>query len=300
MPSQILFDDHKFLFLRRITAPLPQDPKILSFINEAPAIVYNISGRKTIIIEGCTYRVKPGELVLLKPLEAFRIAEDEESISDYVIIFFNRSFFRPYDPDLTILRRFDDRMIGENNVVCFDEQQNILFQACLHHMEKDFSENESYISFVGMLMLIVSEINICPSLKTGIDDPEARTVLLYINEDLSRDLGTKILAHQFYMSESKFCRYFKRITGMSLKSYVTRKRVLQARILLNLNVKIEDVMAQCGFYNYTTFYKAHAKYYNYPPSDNYARGDYDPLFLKGIPPLDVERMHHNFRKKTDI
>ena len=140
-----------------------------------------------------------------------------------------------------------------------------------------------------MLMIIVNEINQCSSMRTGIDDPEARSILLYMNEDLSRDLGTKALAQRFYMSESKFCRYFRSITGMSPKSYVTRKRVLQARILLNLNVKIDDVMAQCGFSDYTTFYKAHAKYYNYPPSDNYARGSYDPLFLKGIPPLDVER-----------
>lgn len=298
MPKFTVFNDHKFLSLLRINAPLPEDPKYRTYINEAPAIIYNISGRKTIMIEGCSYRVNPGELVLLKPIEAFHIVEDEEELSDYAIIYFNRSFFRPYDPELKILRRFEDRRIGENNVICFDEQQNALFQACIKHMEKNLGMNEHYISFVGMLMLIVNEINSCTSLKTGINNPEGRDILLYINEDFSRDLRTKTLSQRFHMCESTFCKYFKNLTGMSPKSYVTRKRVLQARILLNRNVKIDDVMAQCGFGDYTTFYKAHAKYYNYPPSDNYARGGYDPLFLKGIPPLDMERMNEGLKIKA--
>lgn len=284
MPVDTVYVD-RFSRLTHVTAPVPDVDVLRGLCCEALGIVYNIAGCKTVLVEGSTYQLLPGELLILNYAETFYINTDENDISDYYIILFSQHLFRHIDQENTFLRKFISRELGEANALHFTDEQNALVLGSLRQVAQMQSRADTRISFLAALMLFISEINLSVSYRAAIESIDARRILQYMNADLSQDLSTHALAQHFFMSESKFSRYFKSITGMSPKTYVSRKRINRARELLRHNVRIDDVMAECGFRDYSTFYKTHAKYYSYPPSENYARGEDDPFCLNGFPPM---------------
>lgn len=281
MVSRVIYQD-SYLFCKQVSSPQPNPKTAMTTINEAMAILFNIRGVKKVVIEGSTYTLYPGELVILNESEAFIFYEDPSEPSEYTLLFFSRYVFRHLDPEFSFLSKFTQRKLGESNVIRFDDRQKRLFSDCMTHMELERDRSALRTSLLGALMLLINEINRCVSYRASDEHPEARKIIDYINGHLAQDLSNDTLSQQFFMSESQFCRNFKKWTGTTLTNYLTRKRVNLARDLLRNNVKMKDVIPMCGFNDYTTFYKHNIKYYKMPPSQNYTRKNHDPLLLNGL------------------
>ncbi len=281
MDGPIIYRDDYLCCLHACT-PQPTPKTAKTTICEALVVYYNISGVKRAVVEGSMYSLQPGELLLLGESEAFIVYEDTSAPSEYAQFIFSRYVFRHLDPEFTLLSKFLNRELGVANVIHFDNRQNDLLLDCLAHIERLQDPSRIRISYLGALMLLINEINTSNSYRAPEENQTGRAMLAYINANLAGDLSGETLARHFYMSESQFYRHFKKLTGTTLVNYVTRKRVNRARDLLRNNVKIKDVVAMCGFNDYTTFYKCNIKYYKMPPSRNYTRKDSDPLLLNGL------------------
>ena len=285
MASHIIYQD-SYLYCAHAQSLQPNPQTANTSIYEAMAIYYNILGHKRVLIEGSIYTLRPGELFILNESEAFIVYEDAEEPSEYLQLVFSRYVFRHLDPDFSLLSRCTHRALSESNVIRLDDRQNALFSACLKHIEQNRNRPDLRISFLGILMIFINEINISNWYCAPSTDSDGQKIIAYINENLQVNLTNESVARHFYMSESQFCRYFKRLTGTTLTNYVNKKRVNLARDLLRNNVKIKDVVTICGFHDYTTFYKHNIKYYKMPPSRNYTRKDNDPLLLHGLYQID--------------
>ncbi len=285
MSSHILYQD-SYLHCAHTQSPQPDPKTAKTVICEAMGIYYNIRGRKKVLIEGSAYTLRPGELFILGESEAFIVYEDAQEPSEYVQFFFSRYVFRHLDPDFSLLSKFTQRGLGESNVIHFNDRQNALLSDCIGHIEQIRDRSALRISYLGALMLLINEINHSGSYRAPDENPDGRKLLDYINGNLTGDLTNETLARYFFMSESQFCRHFKKLTGTTLTNYVTKKRVNRARDLLRNNVKIKDVVSLCGFNDYMTFYKCNIRYYKMPPSRNYTRKDSDPLLLNGLYQID--------------
>ncbi len=81
--------------------------------------------------------------------------------------------------------------------------------------------------------------------------------LEYINDNFSSPITAKDVASRMYLSESTFYRYFKQVVGHSFKNYLTMIRIRNACILLkDASIPISQVASQCGYSNYSVFYRA--------------------------------------------
>ncbi len=61
------------------------------------------------------------------------------------------------------------------------------------------------------------------------------------------------------ISKPQLCRIFKKATGTNMGQYITVKRLVTARKLLHDGAKPTTVYSECGFGNYSTFYRAYVK-----------------------------------------
>jgi AraC-like DNA-binding protein len=61
------------------------------------------------------------------------------------------------------------------------------------------------------------------------------------------------------MDKYYMCHLFKKTTGFSLLEYVQSKRIQYAKILLHKGVNISEASRQCGFEEYSNFYKTFKK-----------------------------------------
>lgn len=86
-----------------------------------------------------------------------------------------------------------------------------------------------------------------------------RDVISYINDHLTEPLTLEGLAEHFYVSKYYLLHAFKEYANMSVHQYIISKRIIHAQKLL-LDGVIPGVAArQCGFNDYTGFYRAFVK-----------------------------------------
>lgn len=90
----------------------------------------------------------------------------------------------------------------------------------------------------------------------------------YINEHCAEDLTLEKLASMTGFSKSHFIRLFKEFAGVSYYEYLTKRRMLQAEILLdNQEYSIADIAMLSGFNSLATFNRVFRACHNCTPTD---------------------------------
>ena len=89
----------------------------------------------------------------------------------------------------------------------------------------------------------------------------------YINENLDRDISIDELAKFVCMSKYYFMRSFKKLTGKTVYQYIIEKRLENAKALINSGVDYTKAGQQCGFSDYSCFYRAFLKKYCVSPRE---------------------------------
>lgn len=93
-------------------------------------------------------------------------------------------------------------------------------------------------------------------------------VKAYIDDHFTEDtLCSTSLEEHFQCSYTKIRKSFSASVGISISSYIERKRmVLSNELLVTGEYSIAEVAKKCGYVNDSTFYKAYKRTYGYPPS----------------------------------
>ena len=94
----------------------------------------------------------------------------------------------------------------------------------------------------------------------------ADPVLDYIHRNLCTIRSVEDVAAALFISPSTLSHQFRQRMGISLMKYIRQKRLLMARHMLEQGGKPLEVYTQCGFSEYTTFYKAYVQYFGLSPS----------------------------------
>ena len=122
--------------------------------------------------------------------------------------------------------------------------------------------------FVGLVSLLHT---LC-GIRSGMERetvPPADTleyrILRYLNQNLARQITLEDVCREFYISKSQLCRVFRSCTGVTLKQYLTAKRLVLAKGMLDAGGQPTHVYSRCGFGDYSGFYRAYVKYFGVSP-----------------------------------
>ena len=94
-------------------------------------------------------------------------------------------------------------------------------------------------------------------------------VIDYLNEHLTDDISIDSLAETFFLSRYHLMHAFKEETGYTIGNYLTTKRLLLARDLIQQGRPITNVCYECGFRNYSTFSRAYKKNFGSSPREQF-------------------------------
>ena len=135
-------------------------------------------------------------------------------------------------------------------------------------LEEAPCENQGFYAFSTFLM-ILSELDQSLSgegrPEAGADE-EMAELLRYIAENLSRDLSVQALSARMNISPSSVAQRFKKAMGISLHRYVTQRRMIHGQNLILAGKKPSKIFSECGYQDYSSFYKAYMLFFGYPPS----------------------------------
>lgn len=96
-----------------------------------------------------------------------------------------------------------------------------------------------------------------------------RKLIDLINLHLGEDLSLKVLAHETHYNAAYLCRVFKEITHGTLTSYIAKKRINMAALLMGSGCSLSEISMQVGFQNYSSFYKTFKKITGIGPNEYY-------------------------------
>ena len=90
-------------------------------------------------------------------------------------------------------------------------------------------------------------------------------VMAYVEEHLAQKITLAEVAHHFYVSESTVSQTFRKKLGVSFYQYVTQRRLISAKALIEQGLHLETVSEQVGFSDYSAFYRAFRQEYGISP-----------------------------------
>ena len=90
-------------------------------------------------------------------------------------------------------------------------------------------------------------------------------LIRYINQNAAQPLSIDQLGQVFELSRSALMHDFKDYTGMSIYQYILTRRVILAQQLIQQGAKPNQACEQCGFTDYTSFYRAFKSEYGISP-----------------------------------
>ena len=245
--------------------------------HEFDKIVIFLSGTAGYIIEGRSYFLEPGDVLLVSHHLIHKPVIDPTDPSERVVIYLDPGFIRSQsvkDGDLAacfrLARRRQFALMRPNG------EQHTQLSRLLQQLEAalvDKGFGGELLARTCFLQLLIHLNRAMVSDHTDRDrtashnDPKIERALSYINEHLSEDLSVDTLARQVYTSKYHFMRRFKELTGCSVHRYITQKRLLAAAGLLRKGVSAQNACARCGFQDYSAFQRAFRAQFGMTPRD---------------------------------
>lgn len=236
-----------------------------------------ISGDITYLIEGKTYYLRPGDIILINSKELHQaIINDKDVPYQRIILWINRSFLETLSTKKTDLSRcFEDSK--RNNVLRGDIelQQNIktlLMKLLSLENYKGIGHELLYKAYITELMVYLNNLAFNNTVNLGADVKMSSLidrVIEHINTNIEEDITVDKLSSHFYISKFHLSREFKKHTSTTIHRYIIQKKLIEAKELILKKIPITDVYKQCGFGDYSNFFRAFKNEYGVTPKQFY-------------------------------
>lgn len=148
------------------------------------------------------------------------------------------------------------------------EQLGELFRRGVQEAEHRADGWEAVV--IGNTMILLTEIKRATNersvrtMKT--ENPELLDqITAFIEENYSRRFTIGDLAARLYVSSSTISHLFKEKMGVSVYRYVTQRRLIAAKPLIEAGEPLEEVCLRVGFADYSGFYRAFKQEYGISP-----------------------------------
>ena len=219
-------------------------------------IIFFLDGEAELITEDLHMELKPDSLIII-PKEKYHqviIHGDQENYYRCVINFYDV-------PELASL--IQDSMI-RSMVLNPENQIRYLF----HKLIENITHSNAQQILKAVLVLLLGDIqkeintNVMESTQNGL----VRSAIYYINNNINKKITINDIAKNCNMSPSSLSHVFKKEMKISLYKFILKKRLINAHHKIMSGEPPTAAAMECGFYDYSGFYKQYKKVFGYAPS----------------------------------
>ncbi len=221
-----------------------------------------INGNLEYVIENQKYKLKPYDLLLIKPGQHHYVNFQSTGLYERFVINFEKSLV-----PLHIAASFNQK---EQCISIKDTPLLELFDRFDLYRET-FDGEDLYEVSKGLITEIIIYFNkFAPDLKDvslkQYVNPIIHEVINYISLNIDKDLSIKTICNHFNVSQSYLCNTFRESMQVNISKYIRSKRVILAHSYILRGEKPTEVYEKCGFVDYSTFYRSYQKIMGFPPS----------------------------------
>jgi len=225
-------------------------------------LIYVVTGDLAHVIEGRKYILHTDDLVLVQPsrYHYLQLLSDVQ-YERYNILFdpirHGISESSELPKDLEVVNLSGNNMLKE------------LFSKMDFYAEADEED------FERLLTLLLREL--CMHLRIFSNESQRRDTVIsqmlnkaleYISANLFTIKNVDEVAQELFISSSYLYRLFNTLLHQSPKKYIQEKRLLAAQRMIRAGGKPTEVSRECGFKEYTTFFRSYSAFFGHSPSDD--------------------------------
>lgn len=232
-----------------------------------------VSGGGSYFVDGHRYLLQSGDIILLGSNSVHRPELDASSVYERIIIYISPDFLKnASSADCDLVELFSAE--NSNILRLKDKQRKRIFDMT-STLEKDLNEagyGREILSNADLLRLLVAVGRILTDKGSHRPSPEIPTnnrvveIMRYIDNNISEELNVEKIAQQFYISKYHMMRLFHTHTGETIHNYLTIRRLLLAKELIDGGMRATEACYQCGFHSYSSFTRAYSKHLGTTPT----------------------------------
>ena len=226
-------------------------------------IVLFLGGECDFISENLKCHLAPNTLVVI-PKEKYHCFYFKGNSNNYYRCILN--FY-----DVGNLKKLINDTITEIRVISDVHPQIIShFKRLIEKEKSNIPDYQKEIILTSVLSEIIIDIhnNAAPANENSQLSLLTQKVIEYINNNFENTITVDSIARQFNVSASSLSHIFKSDLHTSVYKYILNKRLITAQKLIVEGTPAIQAALQCGFNDYSGFFKAYKKYFYSPPSMN--------------------------------
>lgn len=238
-------------------------------------VYFFLSGRVSFKVEGRSYHLEPGDLLLINPQELHQPDIGTDAVYERIVLWIDRTYLAGLcgGSGVDLAQCFRSDVPGHTNLLRPSKLRRAAFGQLLDRLTREYYSDEmgSFAYAQGLLTQFMVEINRL-AMDTGPaekrEEPDLISqVLAYIGTHYQEDLTLEALAAEFFVSKYHLSHEFSHRVGTSVYRYVIFRRLLQARELMSAGLQPGEVYQLCGFGDYANFYRAFKGEYGISPRE---------------------------------
>lgn len=238
-------------------------------------VYFFLNGRVSFKVEGRSYHLESGDLLLINPQELHQPDIDTDTLYERIVLWIDRSYMAALCSmaGTDLMACFDNDAPGHTNLLRPSKLARAALSQLLDRLTKEYYSDElgSFAYAQGLLTQFMVEVNRLARAsvhREKREEPDLVTqVLAYIGTHYSENITLESLAAEFYVSKYHLSHEFSHRVGTSVYRYVIFRRLLQARELMLAGHAPGEVYQNCGFGDYANFYRAFKGEYGISPRE---------------------------------
>lgn len=233
-------------------------------------IILFLSGKVTYQIEGKSYFLTAGDILLVNASSIHKAVVDPAVTYERIILWVRPEYMKSMMKRDDITDCFEKSLTRGHHLIRTDIDNRDFLQQLLLRLEQSLKLPEEFgsallnQSLFAEFMVYLNRIYLnrqYEKLSSSLSfDPQITGIMKYINEHLTEDLNLETLAGQFFISKYYLMHKFKSETGYTVHNYILQKRLAYAKRLVDSeNLPITKAASLSGFHDYSSFYRAYKK-----------------------------------------
>lgn len=224
-------------------------------------IIYFMGGDAKFISENMQIPIKPNTLIVI-PAETYHQFFISGSQMNY-----HRCVF--HFVDIPELKELIDASMKTTLLIEMNPKFHFLFEEMIALTEQPRSCESNSILMRSVLSLILNEIssknyvNIEQEIPNTISD----RCTAYIAKHINTPISVEEIAKELNISVSHLAHSFKKQMNISIHQYILKKKLVIAHHKILDGKPATQAAVECGFNDYSGFYKQFKKMFNKSPSD---------------------------------
>lgn len=234
-----------------------------------------LSGNANYIIEGKTYKLRPGDILLTSNQDIHKPEIFTGKPYERFVIWLSHDFFEhisDFGEDLSTC--FADAANKNYRLIRPNEHRLTKLTKIIHqldalkHSNRFGSRAMAYANIIEFLVQMSQAYFDTPDsiVNDVTENDKVNQIISYIAENLTEDLSLDHLAGKFFISKFYLSKRFKQYTGLSIYQYIMKKRLTAARNMLGQGISVMEACNRCGFSDYSNFLKAFKREFGCTPT----------------------------------